>query len=191
MSPRGPAWRTVVKAERKPQYRPSPYSHIVWCMERQDHVRSRQVCADCCGDDRIQPVNLRPLWEKMIESDCICSCRPDRPSFTQVIRTQMLLVQQRKFGSRWLHKLPSHSLVGTQYHPGLLQQGSTPKVGKATIIQCYAPTNEANDKVKSGFYASLQGVIDEVARKDLILLLGNFNAKVGSSNTLQVFRQLL
>ena len=34
-------------------------------MERQDHVRSRQVCVDCCWDDRIQPVNRRPLWDKM------------------------------------------------------------------------------------------------------------------------------
>ena len=28
------------------------------------------------------------------------------------------------------------------------------KVGKATIIQCYAPTNEADDEVKSDFYES-------------------------------------
>ena len=44
------------------------------------------------------------------------------------------------------------------------------KAGKAAIIQCYA---------LSDFYARLQGVIDGVARKDLILLLGDFNAKVG------------
>ena len=57
------------------------------------------------------------------------------------------------------------------------------KVGKATFIQCYAPANDADDEVKSQFYARLQGVIDGVARKDLILLLGNFNAKVESNNT--------
>ena len=57
------------------------------------------------------------------------------------------------------------------------------KVGKATFIQCYAPTTDANDEVKSEFYARLQGVIDGVARKDLKLLLGDFNTKVGCNNT--------
>ena len=57
------------------------------------------------------------------------------------------------------------------------------KIGKATLIQCYAPTNEADDEVKTDFYERLQGVIDRIARKDLILLLGDFNAKVGSNNT--------
>ena len=56
------------------------------------------------------------------------------------------------------------------------------KVGKATTIQCYAPTNEADDEVKSDFYARLQGVIDGVTRKDLMLLIGDFNAKVWSNN---------
>lgn len=41
------------------------------------------------------------------------------------------------------------------------------KIGKAIIIQCYAPKNEAADKVKSDFYARLQNVVDEVANKDI------------------------
>ena len=45
------------------------------------------------------------------------------------------------------------------------------------------PNNEADDEVKSEFYARLQGFIDGVARKDLILLLGDFNAKEGSNNS--------
>ena len=56
------------------------------------------------------------------------------------------------------------------------------KIGKATFIQCYAPTNEADDDAKADFYERLQGVIDGVANKDLILLLGDLNAKVGSDN---------
>ena len=57
------------------------------------------------------------------------------------------------------------------------------KIGKATFIQCYAPTNEADDDAKADFYERLQGVIDGVANKDLILLLGDLNAKVWSDNT--------
>ena len=52
------------------------------------------------------------------------------------------------------------------------------KVGKAIFIQCYAPRNEAHDETKTDFYERLQGVIEGVARKDLILLLGDFNANV-------------
>ena len=51
------------------------------------------------------------------------------------------------------------------------------KIGEATFTQCYAPTNEAD------FYERLQGVIDGVVNNDLILLLGDLNAKVGSDNT--------
>ena len=54
---------------------------------------------------------------------------------------------------------------------------------KATFIQCYAPTNDADDGTKTDFNEKLQGVIDGVAIKDLILLGGDFNAKVGSNNT--------
>ena len=57
------------------------------------------------------------------------------------------------------------------------------KIGKATIIQCYAPTNEADDVTKTDFYERLKGVINGVARKDLILLLRDYYAKVGSNNT--------
>ena len=54
------------------------------------------------------------------------------------------------------------------------------EIGKATFIQCYAPTNEADDEAKTDLYERLQAVIDRKAGNDLIFLLGNFNAKVGS-----------
>ena len=57
------------------------------------------------------------------------------------------------------------------------------KIRKATFIQCYAPTNEADDDAKAAFCERLQCVIDGVAKKDLLLLLGDLNAKAGSDNT--------
>ncbi|VDO73093.1 unnamed protein product [Schistosoma margrebowiei] len=51
------------------------------------------------------------------------------------------------------------------------------------IIQCYAPTNDSNDDIKDQFYERLQSVIEKCPRKDLTILMGDLNAKVGIDNT--------
>ncbi|KAL9983220.1 hypothetical protein ACROYT_G005359 [Oculina patagonica] len=48
---------------------------------------------------------------------------------------------------------------------------------------CYAPTNTAADDQKDEFYSSLQGVLDHITRRDIKILLGDFNAKIGPDNT--------
>lgn len=50
---------------------------------------------------------------------------------------------------------------------------------KTTVIQVYAPTNEADDGVKDDFYEQLQKIVDEVPRHDMLLVIGDWNAKVG------------
>ena len=50
---------------------------------------------------------------------------------------------------------------------------------KTTVIQVYAPTNEADDEVKDDFYEQLQKIVDEVPRHDMLLVIGDWNAKVG------------
>ena len=51
-----------------------------------------------------------------------------------------------------------------------------------SIIQCYAPTNDSNDRDKETFYEQLQGTFENVHRRDLLLVMGDLNAKVGSEN---------
>ncbi|VDP80624.1 unnamed protein product [Schistosoma curassoni] len=51
------------------------------------------------------------------------------------------------------------------------------------IIQCYAPTNHSNDDIKDQFYERLQSIIEKCPRKDLTILMGDLNAKVGIDNT--------
>ncbi|CAF1526001.1 unnamed protein product, partial [Didymodactylos carnosus] len=48
-----------------------------------------------------------------------------------------------------------------------------------TIIQIYAPTTDAEEETIEKFYAELQQLIDETPRKDAILLIGDWNVKVG------------
>ena len=50
---------------------------------------------------------------------------------------------------------------------------------KTSIIQVYAPTNEAEVEAKDDCYDQLQKVIDSVPKHDILVLMGDWNAKVG------------
>ena len=54
---------------------------------------------------------------------------------------------------------------------------------KLSVIQCYAPTNDADEEKKDDFYHQLQTVLDRQGAKDITILMGDFNAKIGSDNT--------
>ena len=48
-----------------------------------------------------------------------------------------------------------------------------------TIIQVYAPTSAALEEEHDNFYAELQDTIDNTAKGDILVIIGDFNAKVG------------
>ena len=54
---------------------------------------------------------------------------------------------------------------------------------KLNVIQCYAPTNDADEDKKDTFYQQLQDVIDSKGNKDITIVMGDFNAKIGADNT--------
>lgn len=49
-----------------------------------------------------------------------------------------------------------------------------------TIIQAYAPTTGYSDDQVEEFYTQLQETIDEVDKKDILIIQGDWNAKVGA-----------
>ena len=55
--------------------------------------------------------------------------------------------------------------------------------GKAfniTIIQDYAPTSNAEEAEVEWFYKDLQDLLELTPKKDVLFIIGDWNAKVGS-----------
>ena len=50
-----------------------------------------------------------------------------------------------------------------------------------TLIQTYAPTNDAMDEEKDEFYHQLQVTISSGNRHDMIVVMGDLNAKLGNN----------
>ena len=53
-----------------------------------------------------------------------------------------------------------------------------------TVIQVYAPTSNAEEAER--FYEDLQDLLELAPKKDVLFIIGDWNAKVGSQETLGV-----
>ena len=49
-----------------------------------------------------------------------------------------------------------------------------------TIIQVYVPTSNAEEAEVEQFYEDLQDLLELIPKKDVLFILGDWNAKVGS-----------
>ena len=51
-----------------------------------------------------------------------------------------------------------------------------------TIIQVYAPTSNAEEAEVELFYEDLQDLLELTPKKDVLFIIGDWNAKVGSQD---------
>ena len=52
-----------------------------------------------------------------------------------------------------------------------------------TVIQVYAPTSNAEENEVEWFYEDLQDLLELTPKKDVLVIIGDWNAKVGSQET--------
>ena len=52
-----------------------------------------------------------------------------------------------------------------------------------TVIQVYAPTSNAEEAEVVWFYEDLQDLLELTPKKDVLFIIGDWNAKVGSQET--------
>ena len=52
-----------------------------------------------------------------------------------------------------------------------------------TVIQPYAPTSNAEEAEVEQFYEDLQDLLELITKKDVLFIIGDWNAKVGSQET--------
>ena len=52
-----------------------------------------------------------------------------------------------------------------------------------TVIQVYAPTRNAKEAEVKRFYEDLQDLLELTHKKDILFIIGDWNAKVGSQET--------
>ena len=52
-----------------------------------------------------------------------------------------------------------------------------------TVIQAYAPTSNAEEAEVEWFYEDLQDLSELTLKKDVLFIIGDWNAKVGSQET--------
>ncbi|VDO60106.1 unnamed protein product [Schistosoma margrebowiei] len=79
-----------------------------------------------------------------------------------------------------LSKQAQNALIGWESHgPRIIKEEGI----SMNTIQCYAPTNDYNEDAKDQFYYRLQSIVEKCPTKHLTILMGDFNAKVGTDNT--------
>ena len=52
-----------------------------------------------------------------------------------------------------------------------------------TVIQVYAPTSNAEEAEVEQFYEDIQDLLEPTPKKDVLFIIGDWNAKVGSKET--------
>ena len=152
---------------------------------------------------RIGAWNVRTMWETGKTAQALKEMKDYKISILGLSETRW--TQQGKLGTTegglmcWSGRQDDHHAEGValimdkhskkclmEWKPissRLIQARFFTKFAKLTIIQCYAPTEMAAQETKEEFYSQLQEAISIVSSHDVLIVMGDLNAKIGSDNS--------
>ena len=99
---------------------------------------------------------------------------------------ELLLYSGRAMGEKHEHgvglilskSLKKSLIEWTAVSERIITARLTTRLRKLTIVQCYAPTNEAAIEEKEAFYGVLEANLHQIRQYDITIMMGNFNAKI-------------
>ena len=83
-----------------------------------------------------------------------------------------------------VNKRVQNAVLGSNLKNGrMISVGFQGKPFYITVIQVYAPTSKAEEAEVEQFYEDLQDLLEHTPQKDVLFIIGDWNAKVGSQET--------
>jgi exonuclease III len=77
-----------------------------------------------------------------------------------------------------LNKVAKKSLIEWQpISERIMTASFKTNIQNVTIIQCYAPTENAENERKEHFYYTLNETVRKIRKKNVIIIMGDLNAK--------------
>ena len=86
-----------------------------------------------------------------------------------------------------VNKRVQNAIIGCNIkNDRMISVGFQGKPFSITVIQVYAPTSNAEEAEVEQFYEDLQDLLELTPPKDVLFIIGDWNAKVGSQETPRV-----
>ena len=80
-------------------------------------------------------------------------------------------------------RVPNAVLGCNLKNDGIISVRLQGKPFNITVIQAYAPTSNTEEAEVKQFYEELQDLLELTSKKDVLFIIGDWNAKVGSQET--------
>ena len=82
-----------------------------------------------------------------------------------------------------VNKRVRNAVLGCNLKNGMISIHLQGKPFNIMVIQAYAPTSNAEEAEVEWFYEDLQDLLELTSKKDVLFIIGDWNAKVGSQET--------